>query len=126
MSKIIKKISCVIMSVITMMSCINVEAKGKPIKKKLENGIYVIQSMTNSAGKVLDISGADKENGSEAIIWDYNQGLNQAFYFDYNESDGYYTIVALHSMKCIGVENLDDGQSTQVKQYNASFRDNFK
>lgn len=125
MGKIVKRVACSVMSLLMLIS-MNVQAKDEFKKQALKNGVYVIQSMVSNNGKVLDISKADTKAGAEAIIWDFNQRANQAFYFDYNETDDCYSILALHSMKYIGAKNTDDGQGAKIKQYNASFRDNFK
>lgn len=129
MGKIVKRVACSVMSLLMLISMnisLLVQAKDEFKKQALKNGVYVIQSMVSNNGKVLDISKADTKSGAEAIIWDFNQRANQAFYFDYNETDDCYSILALHSMKYIGAENTDDGQGTKIKQHNASFRDNFK
>ena len=80
---------------ISMNISLLVQAKDEFKKQALKNGVYVIQSMVSNNEKVLDISKADTKSGAEAIIWDFNQRANQAFYFDYNETDDCYSILLM-------------------------------
>ena len=90
-------------------------------KKIIDNGIYVIESLVGE-GKVLDICGAEKIDGAKLHIWDESKNsLNQVFYIDKNE-DGSYAIMACHSGMFLGVKD----QERNVKQYNPSFKENYK
>ncbi len=93
-------------------------------KKTVDNGIYVIESLVGE-GKVLDICGAEKTDGAKLHTWDksknLNNSLNQVFYIDKNE-DGSYAIMACHSGMFLGVKD----QERNVKQFNPSFKENYK
>ena len=94
-------------------------------KSTIRNGIYVIESLVGK-GKVLDICGGEKADGVKLHIWDKTEklgsSLNQLFYIDKNE-DGSYVIMPLNSEMFLGVK---EEENKEVKQYNPSFKDNFR
>ncbi|MDO4504326.1 MAG: RICIN domain-containing protein [Clostridia bacterium] len=90
-------------------------------KKTVDNGIYVIESLVGE-GKVLDICGAEKTDGAKLHIWDESKNsLNQVFYIDKNE-DGSYAIESLHAEMFLGTKD----KNRDVKQFNPSFKENYK
>lgn len=90
-------------------------------KKIIDNGIYVIESLVGE-GKVLDICGAEKIDGAKLHIWDESKNsLNQVFYIDKNE-DGSYAIESLHAEMFLGTKD----KNRDVKQFNPSFKENYK
>lgn len=114
----------VLLNMISQTVIFATQNKGSGNKKTLENGLYVIESLVGKR-KVLDICGADKTDGAKLHIWEESKNLgnslNQVFYIDKNE-DGSYVIVSLHAEMFLGAKDT----SKDVKQFNPSFRDNYK
>ena len=119
-----KRIGSIILVIIMMINVISevmIKAGGKEEGRgEVRNGIYVIESLVG-AGKVLDIYGEETREGGKLNIWEMKGGANQVFYIDRNE-DGSYAIVTGHALMHLGVK---EGEK-DVKQYNASFKGNYK
>ena len=81
----------------------------------LPNGYYVISSKFDFC-KVIDIYCAYGENGTCAIIYDWNGTDNQIFYFE-RLSDGTYRIQAKHSGRYLEVRNSSHSNGAEVAQW---------
>lgn len=122
-----KRIISVLMSIVIIATMLNTQLmKVFAVNpRSIQDGIYIIESLVGQR-KLLDIAEGSNEQGTKMIIWEPCYGAHQAFRFSYDESDGCYTIQAMHSNKYIGVEKSTDGENTQVKQYDLPIEDNLK
>ncbi len=77
-------------------------------EKYQKEGTYKISTKLNET-KVLDITGASKEDGARLQIWEYVNAMQQQFELIYK--NGYYYIVNMNSQKAIQV------CGNQINQY---------
>ena len=82
-------------------------------KRTIEDGYYKIQSGLNE-NLTIDVPDFSRESNIGVGLWSNNNGYNQRYKITCREN-GYYTIVAVHSKKAIGVEG------EEVKQKNTEF-----
>ncbi len=68
----------------------------------IPNDIYTINSYSDSA-KVAEIAGGSTAKGTNIQLYTNNQTLSQKWYFSYNPSTGYYTIINPLSGKAVDV-----------------------
>lgn len=104
--RILKRILVLIFINILFCFAVKVNAANERV---IADGFYQLKPKTE-AGGVIDIAGAQTSNGANAQTWSNSMNANQRFKFIYN-SDGYYTIQAVHSKKYLQVVG------TTVKQY---------
>ena len=90
--------------------------------KTIDNGEYQI-SLASDASKVIEVTGANKENGGNIEIWTNNQTVNQKFIVTYL-SDGYYKIEGKYSGKALDVQDGNNRRFANVQQFNFSANDN--
>ena len=81
-------------------------------------GAYYVRSAMNQSVR-LDISGASKANGGDAIVWQANGGPNQKFRFKL-QSDGYFTIQSVNSGKLVDVSGCSKQAGSNVLQWQAN------
>ena len=83
--------------------------------KTLEEGTYRIALAANTnAG--LDVSNANRNNGANVQVWNYENVAQQQFNLSY-DGNGYYTIIAVHSGKVLDIQNGGNTNATNVWQY---------
>ena len=70
------------------------------LSRSIPDGIYLIYA-AHCQNKVLDISGASKEDNARLQLYDFNDTNAQKFYISYNISGKFYTIKCLCSDKFI-------------------------
>lgn len=81
----------------------------------ISDGYYqIISAIDNSY--VLDVYGISQDNCANVQIYENNKGLNQGFLIK-RESNGYYTITALHSNKVLDVEKGGKTSGSNIIQY---------
>ena len=81
----------------------------------IQNGYYAISSKLNNS-KVIDIYGGYRDNGTAAILYDWQGSDNQIFYFE-RLADGTYRIQAKHSGRHLEVRNSSHDNGTDVAQW---------
>ena len=86
----------------------------------LPDGIYEIKAGVGN-NKYLDVYGALTSDEANLQIWEKNGNANQQFKITY--SNGYYTIVAVHSGKALDVYKALNINATNVDQFTLN---NFK
>lgn len=87
----------------------------------VDNGIYEIEWVVNN-NKVLDISAASKETGSNVQIWDKCNGKQQRFQITYL-NNGYYCIKNINSEKVLDVKEAGRSIGTNVQQWTSNSTD---
>ena len=80
----------------------------------VEDGMYVMHAGTGS--RVVDVSGASKANGANAIIWSPNGENNQKFQITL-VSGGYYKIVNVNSGKALEAAGKAAGSNVRQGAY---------
>lgn len=83
--------------------------------KTLDDGVYQIRSAANKNFGV-DVSGVSKDDKANVHLWTMGNGDNQKWNIKHL-SDGYYSIVAVHSGKALDVNNAGVDNSANVQQY---------
>ncbi len=81
----------------------------------IPNGCYQIKSVIDE-NYVLDVYGADTNNGANIQVWSNGKGKNQCFEIKRQEN-GYYTITALHSNKVLDVDHGYSYNGANILQY---------
>lgn len=84
-------------------------------KRTIEDGYYSISTKLNQ-NKVIDVSGASKNNCANIQIWENVNANQQKFKITY-KGDGYYTIQNVLSNKVLDVENGNGYSGANVWQY---------
>lgn len=84
-------------------------------KNKLAEGVYIVESAL-SKSKVLDVSGASRENYANIQLYQLNRTSAQSFRLKYN-NDGTYTLIAQNSQKALDVNGAGFQNGTNVQQY---------
>ncbi len=79
-------------------------------------GTYTISSAL-SQNKMLDVSGASKNNKGNIQLYDNNNTGAQRFTLSYDKSTGYYTIVNENSKKVLDVNSGKTDNGTNIQQY---------
>lgn len=90
----------------------------------VKDGYYQIKSSINS-DYVIDVYGGRNDDGSNVQLYKNQCSLNQGFNIK-KQSDGYYTITALHSGKALDVENGGAYDGANVLQWTLNGGDNQK
>ena len=90
----------------------------------LQNGYYIIK-MKSNGNKVIDISGASRDNQANAHIWSYKGEIQQKFQLIY-DGNGYYKIKNMYSGKVLDVEWGGMTRGTNVWQYEDNGTDSQK
>ena len=80
----------------------------------LEPGMYIISSYAGSS--VIDIEGASKSDGANALIWKSNGDNNQKFQIT-AVSGGYFKIESVKSGKVLDVEGASKASGANVLQW---------
>ena len=86
-----------------------------PGTQTIEDGTYVIRSAINPKF-VLDVYGAQKNNGTNVQLYEYTADPQKRFKITY-EGDGYYTIIAEHSNKSLDVKDASKYKGANVWQW---------
>lgn len=88
--------------------------------RRIKNGYYKIK-LYKDTNKILDISNGSTENKANVQIWEDTNVQQQKFKI-IEESDGFYTIQAMHSNKVIEVQDgvFQSGQNVQQYENNNS------
>lgn len=81
----------------------------------IADGYYSISSKLNNS-KCVDIKGGYKDNGTTAILYDWQGSDNQIFYFE-RLSDGTYRIKAKHSGRYLEVRDSSHNNGAEVAQW---------
>lgn len=90
----------------------------------IQDGYYRIESALDF-NFVLDVYGAYMDNGANIQIY-RNLGLKNQIFLVRRQSDGYYTITAVHSGKALDVAGNGQTSGTNIMQYEAHGGDNQK
>ena len=93
-------------------------------EKTVDNGTYRIATVLN-ANKVVDISGASKDNQANVNLWEYKGEVQQKFKLEY-DGNGYYKIKNVNSGKVLDVEWGGMTSGTNVWQYEDNNTDSQK
>ena len=88
---------------------------------ELENGTYTIESCVES-GFVFDVEGFSGENQANIQLWQNAETKNQQFKIE-KGTDGYYTILAIHSNKALEAAGAGMIAGTNVQQYTSNGTD---
>ena len=83
--------------------------------KTLDDGTYRI-ALAEDENAGIDVSNANRENGANIQVWNYDNVSQQQFNI-YYDGNGYYTIIAVHSGKVMDIENGDNVNGSNVWQY---------
>lgn len=90
----------------------------------IQDGYYRIESAVDF-NFVLDVYGSYMDNGANVQIYRNHGGKNQIFLIR-RQSDGYYTITAVHSGKSLDVAGNGQASGTNIMQYESHGGDNQK
>ncbi len=97
------------------------EVKERKANRTLNDGIYNIYSkVTNN--RILEVPNNNINSETVLEASNPNNKANQKFKFSYN-SDGTYTITALHSSKVLDVKDASKRNLTKVQQYTSNGTD---
>lgn len=88
---------------------------------ELENGTYTIESCVES-GFVFDVEGLSENNQANIQLWKNAETKNQQFKIE-KGTDGYYTILAVHSNKALEAAGAGMVAGTNVQQYTSNGTD---
>ena len=77
------------------------------------DGVYKM-SVGKEPNKAIEVKGSDKNNNAIVDIWDYGNGNQQRFNFEYKE--GFYKITARHTGKSLTVKNGNCTEGTEIVQ----------
>lgn len=88
---------------------------------ELETGTYTIESCVES-GFVFDVEGLSEENQANVQLWENAETKNQQFKIE-KGTDGYYTILAIHSNKALEAAGAGMIAGTNVQQYTSNGTD---
>ena len=94
----------------------SLSAQGDPPGKVLADGVYFIESARNLT-VVLDMSGADKKKGGNAIVWTASRDANQQWKLVYDAKTGCYTIMNVNSNLFLGVAEASKKSGANVLQW---------
>jgi uncharacterized protein YkwD len=86
------------------------------VTRPLADGIYTLASAA-SASRLIDIEGASRKDGAQAILWSNNGNDNQKFRLVYDTSTGYYTIVSVSSGCALDVYGASTSEGAHVIQW---------
>lgn len=84
-------------------------------EKTIENGTYVVRSAINTK-YVLDVYGANKNNGTNVQLYEYTDVPQKKFEITYLDN-GYYKIIASHSGKSLNVKDSSKSKGANVEQW---------
>lgn len=90
----------------------------------IADGYYRIESAIDF-NFVLDVYGAYKDDGANIQIY-RNHGQKNQIFLVRRQSDGYYTITAVHSGKSLDVDRVGQTSGTNIMQYQHHAGDNQK
>lgn len=125
MKKIILKVLLILIFFGLGTLCLNLlNGKVMGAEKKyevIEEGIYRIKTYKNN--KVLDVTGASKNDTANIEIWENNNTNNQKFYIRPLGS-GYYTITSINSNKVLDVAWASKEKGANIQQYHQTWNDN--
>ncbi len=83
--------------------------------------IYKIRNQCSN--RLLDVAGANRQNGARVIQWNENGGRNQLWKFVMTDS-GYYKLIAQHSQKVLDVSGAQTIDGSNVIQWTYGGRAN--
>ena len=83
-------------------------------EKHHANGVYKMAVGADS-NKAIEVGGGSIYNDATIDIWDFGNGGQQKFNFEYNEA-GYYKITARHTGKSLTVKDNDLTEGTEIVQ----------
>lgn len=94
----------------------------------VQKQVPFLARLVTTAELCLDIRGASKANGGDAIIWDCHDGRNQQWILHQLETDEWgnrwMAIKNAHSGKCLDVEGASVANGANVIQWDCHFGDN--
>ena len=79
------------------------------------DGVYKI-SVGKDSNKAIEVKGGDKSNNAVVDIWNYGNGNQQRFNFEYKE--GFYKITARHTGKSLTVKDNQLKEGAEIVQAN--------
>ena len=83
----------------------------------IRNGAYTIISAANE--KVFDVTSANKDNGANIGVWEYNAQQNQEFEIDFDNS-GFFTLKCVYSNKYVTISGNSKDDLANVIQWEAT------
>lgn len=86
--------------------------------KQVSEGTYTLQSAL-AAGKVLDVSGANRSDGANVQLYQANGSSAQNFQVKYN-GDGTWSFLAEHSKKALDISGNGYQNETNIQQYSSN------
>lgn len=84
--------------------------------QSINSGTYRMASSLNTS-KIVDVSGASKNNGANIQIWGKNGTTAQSFNLNYDSATGYYSIRNVNSGRALDVVGAGTAPGTNVHQY---------
>jgi len=81
---------------------------------------FYYQFVNYHSGKCLDVTGRSTANGAVLQQWTCLSGStasNQGWFFDPAARSGYYTVVNLHSNKCLDVTGRSTANGVHIQQW---------